>query len=110
MAELKEAEIWEGSLEEEGFLRVRPWELQSGVGVGEDPISPLSPFLTARHGARPPLCLLMWPNLCERSGRGAPPETQEGEVLGLCEVLYRLSRSEQGQDPRVTGSCPVPRP
>lgn len=29
---LEEAEIWEGSPEEEGFLRVRPWELQSGAG------------------------------------------------------------------------------
>lgn len=29
LAGVEEAEIWEGSPEEQGFPRVRPWELQS---------------------------------------------------------------------------------
>lgn len=33
LADFEKAEIWEGSLEEEGVLRVRLWELQSDGGV-----------------------------------------------------------------------------
>lgn len=58
MADLEEAEIWEGFPEEEGFLRVKLGLAEWGWELGRT-LSTLSPYPIAGHGARPLLCLLI---------------------------------------------------
>ena len=63
LAQLEEAEIWEG------FWRVTAWGV--GLGVGEDTGPPLSPFPIIRHWVGPLSVSSHLPKLSERSGGGA---------------------------------------
>lgn len=58
LADLKEAEIWEGFLEEEAFLRVKLGIAEWGRGLGRT-LSTLSLYPIAGHQTRHLLCLLI---------------------------------------------------
>lgn len=98
-ADFEKAEIWEGSLEEEGVLRVRLWELQSDAGVwgGRCPTSVSFSHSQAWEEV-PPSVSSPWPSLCERSGQGA----QEARKVGCwarCEALTDLTETTGARNP-----------
>lgn len=77
LADLKEAEIWEGFPEEEAFLRVK-LGIAKGPGVGEDTVHLVSLSNSWTSDKAPSLSPHPGPDLCERSGQGAQEPSKAG--------------------------------